>query len=96
VVGGLLVVQDRHGRQYAGQVAGQEDHRIRLATEVLLGTLLDVLQRVGRAAVLGQAGIGVVGRRVRSSSTTFSSTAPNLMAFQITGSFFSDRSMHLA
>ncbi len=60
MVGSLLVVQDRHGRQYAGQVAGQEDHRVRLATKILLGTLLDVLQRVGGATVLGQAGIGVV------------------------------------
>src|SRR5690606_29789935 len=64
VVGRLLVVKDRHRRQYAGQVAGQEDHRVRLATEVLLAALLNVLQRVGGTAVLGQAVIAVVRNTV--------------------------------
>ena len=48
VVGRLLVVEDRHRRQHAGQVAGQEDHRVRLAAEVLLRALLDMGQRLGR------------------------------------------------
>ncbi|CAI8754899.1 NAD-specific glutamate dehydrogenase [Pseudomonas sp. IT-P171] len=61
VVGRLFFAEDRDGRQDAGQVAGQEDHSVWLATEVFLGTLGDVLQRVGGAAVLGQADIGVVG-----------------------------------
>ncbi|CAI8841267.1 NAD-specific glutamate dehydrogenase [Pseudomonas sp. IT-P260] len=61
VVGRLFFVEDRHWRQDAGQVAGQEDHRVWLAAQVLRGTLGNVLQRVGRAAVLGQADIGVVG-----------------------------------
>ena len=61
VVGRLFFAEDRHWRQYAGQVAGQEDHSVWLATEVFLGALGNVLQRVGGAAVLGQADIGVVG-----------------------------------
>ncbi|MNQ59764.1 hypothetical protein D3C85_740250 [compost metagenome] len=60
MVGRLLFVEDRHRRQYAGQVAGEEDHRVRLAAEVLLATLLDELQRIGGAAVLGQAVIAVI------------------------------------
>src|SRR5690606_1901635 len=60
VVGRLLVVEDRHRRQYASEVAGQEDHRIRLTAQILLAALLDVLQRVGGAAVLGQAVVGVI------------------------------------
>src|SRR5690606_3924584 len=33
VVGRLLVVEDRHRRQNASQVAGQEDDRVRLAAQ---------------------------------------------------------------
>src|SRR5450830_920011 len=51
VVGRLFFAEDRHRRQYAGQVAGQEDHSVWLAAEVLLGTLGYVLKRVG--GVLG-------------------------------------------
>ncbi|CAI8760341.1 NAD-specific glutamate dehydrogenase [Pseudomonas sp. IT-P294] len=61
VVGRLFFAEDRDWRQNAGQVAGQEDHSVWLATEVFLGTLGNVLQRVGCTAVLGQADIGVVG-----------------------------------
>src|SRR3989344_1231398 len=60
VISRLLFVEDRHRRQYASQVAGEEDHCVRLAAEVLLAALLDQLQRVSRAAVLGQAVVGVV------------------------------------
>ena len=60
VVGRLFFVEDRHWRQDAGQVAGQEDHSVRFATEVVLGTLGNVFQRVRSTAVLGQADIGIV------------------------------------
>src|SRR3990167_657658 len=60
VVSRLLFVKDRYRWQYASQVAGEEDHRVRLAAKVLLAALLNQLQRVGRTAVLGQAVVGVV------------------------------------
>ena len=60
MVSGLLVVEDRHRWQYASQVAGQEDHCVRLAGTVQLGALFDVLARVSGAGVLGQAVVGVV------------------------------------
>lgn len=95
MVGRLFFVEDRHWRQYAGQVAGQEDHRVWLATEVVLGTLGNVLQRIRGAAVLGQADIGVVGVLGVIDDDVFQYCAV-LDGFQMTGSFFSDRSMHLA
>ncbi|KPW88154.1 Uncharacterized protein ALO75_01486 [Pseudomonas syringae pv. coryli] len=61
MVGSLFFAEDRHRRQYAGQVAGQEDNGVRLATEVFRCALLDQFARVGGAAVLGQAAVGVVG-----------------------------------
>ncbi|MDF5994728.1 hypothetical protein P4200_08995 [Pseudomonas aeruginosa] len=73
----------------------REDHRVGLAAEVLLRTLLDVLQRVGGAAVLGQAVIGVVGHALFVENHVLQHGA-ELDGFQMTGSFFSDRSMHLA
>ncbi|MDT4796953.1 hypothetical protein FQZ97_295490 [compost metagenome] len=62
MVGSLLVVQDGNGRQHAGQVAGQEDHRVRLAGTVGLDALLHQVQRVGGTGVLGQAVVAVVGQ----------------------------------
>jgi len=54
VVGRLFFAEDRHRRQYARQVAGQEDHSVWLAAEVLLGTLGHVLRgREGAAACSG-------------------------------------------
>src|SRR5690606_36592639 len=40
------------GRQYTGQVAGQEDNVLGFASAVLDHALVDVFQRVGRAGVL--------------------------------------------
>jgi hypothetical protein len=61
VVVGLFFAEDRHRRQYAGQVAGQEDYSVGLATEVFRCAFFDQLTWVGGAAVLGQAVVGVVG-----------------------------------
>src|SRR5450830_2125810 len=61
VVSGLFFAEDRHRWQYSGQVAGQEDHGVWLATEVFRCAFFDQLARVGRTAVLGQAVVGVVG-----------------------------------
>src|SRR5690554_805714 len=62
VVGRLFVVEDGHRRQYAGQVAGQEDDGVGLAGTVFGRDFFDVGQRVGGTGVLGQAVVGVIGR----------------------------------
>ncbi|KPB78379.1 Uncharacterized protein AC505_5224 [Pseudomonas syringae pv. maculicola] len=56
----MFFAEDRHRRQDAGQVAGQEDNGVRLATEVFRGAFFDQFARVSGTAVLGQAAVGVV------------------------------------
>ena len=60
VVGRRLLRQDRHRRQHAADVAGQEDHRVRLAAAVLGHLGLDVPARIAGAGVLGQRSVAVV------------------------------------
>src|SRR5690606_20713285 len=61
VVGSLLVVQDGYRRQHPGEVAGEEDDRVRFTGQVGFNPFLDVLERIGRTGILGQGDVGIVG-----------------------------------
>eukprot|EP00968_Pinguiococcus_pyrenoidosus_P005034 scaffold327_cov257-Pinguiococcus_pyrenoidosus.AAC.11 len=60
VVHGLLRGELGDGREDAEGVAGEEDHVVRVATHGHRVVVLDVVQRVRHAAVLGLAGVEVV------------------------------------
>ena len=62
MVGGRFTGQLRYWRQHTGQIAGQEGNALRLAGAVFNDALVDVLERVGGASVLGFGNVGVVGQ----------------------------------
>src|SRR5690606_26486251 len=60
VIGRCFTGQLGDGRQYTGQVAGQEDNVLGFAGAVLDHALVDVFQRVGRTGVLRLRYVGVI------------------------------------
>src|SRR5690606_26395025 len=60
VIGRCFTGQLGDGRQYTGQVAGQEDNVLGFASAVLDHALVDVFQRVGRTGVLRLRHVGVI------------------------------------